>query len=174
MEAMFFKEIPGYEGSYYVSSNGDVFRFNKNRRGGRPAVMQIKESTSQGGYGVVTLFKNKKPKQWPTHRLVALSFIINEHGKLTVKHMDGNKRNNNSDNLEWMTIEENNNHAIENGLQSVECKPVRQICKKTGIVVNSYKSIGEASRQNGFHGSNISKAVNGSYKSAYGFFWDEI
>jgi hypothetical protein len=49
------------------------------------------------------------------HHLVASAFVPNPHGKPTVNHIDGNKSNNLSSNLEWATQGENNKHAFDNG-----------------------------------------------------------
>lgn len=51
------------------------------------------------------------------HILVAQAFIPNPLKKETVNHIDGNKHNNNVNNLEWATYSENNKKAIETGLR---------------------------------------------------------
>ena len=50
------------------------------------------------------------------HRLVAQKYIPNPDNKEQVNHKDGNKENNNINNLEWVTNIENRKHAVENKL----------------------------------------------------------
>ena len=57
-------------------------------------------------------------KQMHVHRLVALKHIPNPEGKSDVNHKDGNKRNNDPSNLEWVTRAENIKHAWDTGLQT--------------------------------------------------------
>jgi len=69
------------------------------------------------GYLVSDLYELGKRKNVKIHRLVAKEFIKNKVDKLCVNHIDGNKLNNNSTNLEWVTHKENTEHAIKLGLR---------------------------------------------------------
>jgi hypothetical protein len=70
------------------------------------------------GYLYVNICPPKK--YWLLHRLVALAFIDNAICEKTIiNHIDGNKENNNVDNLEWCTYSENNKHALSTGLRKM-------------------------------------------------------
>lgn len=54
------------------------------------------------------------------HRLVAMAFIPNaREDAQDVNHIDGNKKNNSVENLEWCTKAENARHSCALGLQAV-------------------------------------------------------
>ncbi len=88
-----------------INCNGEVIRI-KTRK-------PIKSYPNKKGYLQVCL-QNKK--SYRIHRLVAELFVENPEGKPQVNHKDGNKLNNSHTNLEWVTNEENQKHAIESGL----------------------------------------------------------
>ena len=87
----------------------DVSNYGRIRHGSRI----LSGSLHKDGYIFVTIHG----KQEPLHRIVAKCFIPNPDNKPEINHIDGNKRNNKIDNLEWVTIKENIKHSIENHLQ---------------------------------------------------------
>jgi hypothetical protein len=64
-------------------------------------------------YKRVTLSQNNIQKRYQVHRLVALHFIPNNENKPCVNHIDGDGKNNNILNLEWVTHSENEKHSYD-------------------------------------------------------------
>lgn len=125
LEGEMWKNIPGYEGIYQASSLGRIrsvagkVTFSE-RHGTRVWAGRIIKPKNQAnmyrtGYRV-TLWKDKQPTDWLVARLVASAFLgVSE---MTVNHKNGDRTNNNIDNLEWLTLADNIRHAFETGLQS--------------------------------------------------------
>lgn len=118
-----FKDIPGYEGLYQVSPDGQVRSLDKfvnNKFGIKNKLFKgrlMKPLIGKTGYYYVQLVdKNGIQKHRKNHRLVALTFIPNPENKPFVNHINGNKLDNRIENLEWCTASENNIHAVKLGL----------------------------------------------------------
>jgi hypothetical protein len=103
-------EVEGHEG-YEVSNTGKVMSYK------RKEPKLLKNRLTFDGYEYVTLINGKVYKDYRVHRLVAKAFIPNAENKETVNHIDGDKRNNNVDNLEWATRTEQNLHSYRLGLK---------------------------------------------------------
>lgn len=76
---------------------------------------RILSSYINGGYCIVKL----NGKHFRVHRLVAEAYLPNPENKPQVNHKDGNKLNNNVENLEWCTQIENSDHARKNNLTNI-------------------------------------------------------
>lgn len=78
----------------------------------------IKGSYDGNYYRIKPLSNNKKgivPSMF-RHRIIAFTFIPNPDNKPNVNHKNGNKKDNRVSNLEWVTQQENVQHAHKNGL----------------------------------------------------------
>lgn len=87
----------------------EVSNFGRIRHGNRI----LAGSYHNDGYIFITIHGD----QTPIHRIVANAFVPNQNDLPEVNHKDGNKMNNSTSNLEWVTSSENQRHATENGLQ---------------------------------------------------------
>ena len=113
-----FIKIYGFE-KYGVSKDGRVISYNYAGKGNNPKELKIGDDGR--GYPQVTIVSDAgKRTSIRVHRLVALTYIVNELDEKYVNHIDGNKLNNNVTNLEWCSHRDNIIHARDMGLLS--CK----------------------------------------------------
>jgi hypothetical protein len=107
MEEEIWKDVIGYEGVYQVSSIGRAKTLNYNRsRKERILKLSIRD-----GYTFITLFKKGKRKIKTIHSLEAEAFIDKDYKLkgLVVNHKNFKRDDNRVENLEVVTIRENNN-----------------------------------------------------------------
>lgn len=144
----------GYEGFYEVSNYGRVksLSIRVNTKGGvtRLRSGKIKAlSKNRAGYMQVCLGKNGTQISKQVHRAVAIQFISNPQKLPEVNHKDGNKSNNYFENLEWVTSSQNQQHAINTGLNKVSYHPrgKRPIIAtdENGIFIKEFVSCRQAS-----------------------------
>lgn len=115
--------ISDYEGYYQISATGAIRSLDRTVKRGRGGLVVIKAKdmiiqVDENGYNYVKLNKLGKSKSFKIHVLVAKAFISNPLNKPFVNHKDGNKNNNNVNNLEWCTQSENEKHAHKTGLKN--------------------------------------------------------
>ena len=135
------------------------------------------------GYLLVDLYKDGERSKKRVNRLVAEAFIPNPDNKPEVNHKDGNKSNNNVDNLEWATKKENCRHAWDNGLvkpsrsmlgkknpnSGRKGKPIRIV--ETGEVFESSLACEEAIDGNNRH---INDCLRGRQRTHRGYHFEYV
>lgn len=194
-----WKDISGYEGVYQISNLGRVKRLayiSEISPRGYKQYMHFSEKilkpyTDKSGYVYTHLSKAGKTNAYLLHRLVANHFIPNPENKSTVNHKDGNKINNNINNLEWATRSEQTQHAYKLGLNnskvglsgdsnyaygkrgdlSYNAIPVYQLDKNTNKIISEYGSMVEAAKQTGCNVSKISMVCAGKRITTGGYKW---
>lgn len=137
-----FRTILGFE-DYQVSNLGRVI---SNKAGKN---VFLKPQNDRLGYVHVRLFptepifgkypgnRGKKPKLYKVHRLVLETFFPEgeTEERNEVNHLNGNKRDNRLENLQWVSRSENLQHAVDIGLKTegslatgrTKWKPVKAI-----------------------------------------------
>ena len=178
-----WRTIPGFE-KYMVSNKGRVkssfYYVNGSER--------IMRQTEELGYMRVALVCGEERFSKRVHRLVAEAFVENPDGKPEVNHIDGNKKNNCVENLEWVTPAENSKHAFESGLKENVRKWAVKMGKQYGgkyvaerkkrpVVVTNIKtgesfvcgSQKEAGEITGATQGNIWEVLNGKRRMSKGY-----
>lgn len=103
-----------FDGIFAVSNTGRVKRADPGPRS-KPLIV-LKQQESHSGYLRVCLRLGGFTKVCFVHRLVAEAFLGAIPEGHQVNHIDGDKHNNHSSNLEYVTPKENMQHAVRTGL----------------------------------------------------------
>ena len=174
-----WKTVEATNGHYEVSNLGHV------KRDGELVEPYVEES----GYVRIKIkFIYGTMRIW-LHRLVAAMFFENPLEKSQVNHIDGNKKNNTAENLEWCTNSENQMHRInvlgkrnagednpmfgkKNEYSPVVKGYIYQINPKTNTVIGKFFGSGDVIRTYPeYKRSGLLKAVNGINKTYKGYVW---
>jgi len=108
--------IPGYEGRYSVSDQGDVMSMNYNRL---DLLKIMQPHKGRFGYLSIVLFKGNREtrRRFQVHQLVMLAFVGPRPEGLQINHKNGIKTDNRLANLEYCTATQNLQHALDTGLR---------------------------------------------------------
>lgn len=185
MNTEIWKDIKDYEGMYQCSSYGRVRSLDRyvEEHNGKKQFRKgqiIKPRLNKNGYLQLALNKNSKRKMKYVHILIAETFLENNEKLETVNHKDGNKLNNNMDNLEWASYSENNQHAYSELNRSVTkegAKPKTVYFIDTqDNSVKQFNSIKETTINVGLSHTQINRYIhsNKKWKGRYIFKTDSI
>lgn len=150
---------------YFVSSCGIIF----STLNGFMTPMKPQISTNGYPYIKIPYGADKKRRNVSIHRLVANHFIANFSDLPQVNHRDGNKKNNDFTNLEWVSASENLMHACRVLGKRIGSK--KKISKLTEDVVRKLRS-GELSTKECVSRYNISR--NSVYKAKNNWTWMHV
>lgn len=104
--------VPGYEGVYAVSNDGDVMSMSY-KRTGIPGLLSPQDNTY--GYLKVMLMREGKWKSFSVHSLVMASFVGPRPYRMDINHLNGDKKDNRVENLQYCTTSENMRHLHASG-----------------------------------------------------------
>ena len=182
-----WKVIPGLE-SYAVNEDGIIKALPKIREGRLDCLNSHAGCTEKSQrkykehiikprytsrYWYVCLMHNGIKKYYRVHRLVYKAFVGEIPEGMVIDHIDGNRNNNNINNLRCVSRSENcNNPATKNNC----CKPILQINPDTKAVVAEYPSAEKAVialsiPNNVANWKVLYRCCNGKRRIAWNFMW---
>lgn len=162
LENEIWKDVLDYP-NYKISNIGRIINHKTKRL--------LKLTVNKHGYYEVNLWKDNHGKTSQIHRLVFEAFKGSKiDSNKVINHIDGNKLNNNLENLEEISRTENNLHAF---YVIKTNKTTRQIAQydKNDNFIQKFESLAEAKRKTGVN--NISRAANQG-TTAGGYYWKYI
>ena len=150
------------ENLYQINRDGDVLSLTTGKI--------MKTRLDKDGYISLSLRNNSDGySNFSIHRMLLSTFEYrDDYELLTVNHKDGNKSNIKLNNLEWMTIQENNAHANETGLRNVKlenhpkAKLTNEDVLKIVNMLNEGRTGASIAREYGVNKSAISKIKTGA------------
>jgi hypothetical protein len=164
-----WKIIPSFT-DYEASNMGQI----RNR-----LTKKIISSCENGGYYQLHLYRQKIRHALKLHRVIAEAFIPNPDNKEHVNHKNKDRGDNSVENLEWMTVQENNDHKVTVGVKrkDVNGRPIWKCDIVTRARIQRYDNTHDAALalnkdKVASVKSNIRSALCGTIKSSHGFYWE--
>lgn len=150
-----WRPVVGFEDSHEVSSFGSVRTIERSvsRSGCQGDLTKkgqiLRQYITPKGYARLQLVGVNSTKNAMVHRVVAEAFVDNPEDKPQVNHVDGDKLNNKSSNLVWVTASENLQHAYDNDLKHATIKYCVE-CPQLGLVAFGCKDMEDQLRSAGY------------------------
>ena len=156
-----WKEVLDFP-NYQISNLGRIRNINSNR---------ILQPSLTCGYNKVRLSNKGIVKDYLVHHLVFKHFSKEKYNAdLVIDHIDGNKLNNNFNNLRLLSREENALMAYYKTKTNSAIKPVLQFDKDMNFI-QEFQSAREAARCLNLDSSTISKVCRGVNKTHGGYIF---
>ena len=178
-----WKPVVEYESYYEVSNLGKVMSISRTvklYRGEKFMEGKILSPRLRNGHLAVELTVDGIEKTKSIHRLVAEVFCEKKDGCTIIDHIDANKLNNRSDNLEWVTYKENTNRADrlnlidKSGLSIGPKSIIRRIkCVTTGTVYDSIVDANLSMGKNRYC-STLSATLRSGRSKVWGYEWKYV
>lgn len=160
-------ELKEFEERYEIFQDSTIISLITNK-----PICQWKDNV---GYLQVKLKKNGKNYYKRVHRLVAEHFIPNPNGLPQVNHIDGDKTNNNINNLEWTNNKTNTQHGYDNNLYHSKHRCIGvKVFDKSGNYLNTYKSIRETAGQLNINRKTLSRILFDDKENNYNYLFETI
>lgn len=159
----YWLDVPGSE--KYQASNYGNFR-RKLKKG---KLKPIKPYLKKDKWMVVKVDFNGKYREYEVHKIMAAVFLDDPPStNMVLYHKNGVITDNYAGNIGWITKKE---LGKKTGGNTGRCIPVIQLNAETGEMINFYKSISAAARDNFIHKETICQVIRGDLKTAAGFKW---
>lgn len=188
MNKEMWKPLPGYEGYYQISNQGNVWSDRSCRL--------VKLKKTKAGYLRFSPSVKGKRQECLVHRMVALAFIPNPDWKSTVNHINEDKQDNRVGNLEWATMAEQNVHGTRiaravahtdwknrginyagvaakhdyHEMNKKQMKPVLQL-DKHGFLIAHFDGVAVAARKTGVSAGHLCSCLKGERRTCGGYVW---
>jgi len=182
-----WRDIPGFEGIYQVSSIGRVRSADRlvahSRSGAQTVRGRVMSPTpDRHGYPRFFAFKDGAKPFFSVHRALMAAFVPRDDWQsMQVNHKDGNPRNCTLENLEWCTNSENRIHAYRvlkrtpsgaGKFGELHHNSRRVVAKSIGTgEIRRFAAYSEAARHLGCAARDVSACVRGEQRSAAGWMF---
>lgn len=163
MNQEIWKDIDGFKGKYKISNLGNIksYAYGKEKK--------LKP------YGKLYLQVKLNGKYLYIHKLVANAFIKNPNDYKVINHINGIKKDNRAENLEWCTYKHNTKEAFRlglskngTGIKNGRSKSVTQY-DMNGNFIKQWESARLA--QENLKISHIIECCRNKRKSSGGYIW---
>lgn len=154
-----WKRVTDFEDYYSVSSDGKIYSHRRDKL--------LKPWLGTSGYWEVSFCVNGSVTRHSVHRVLATTFVDNPDKAPQVNHIDGNKLNNTVDNLEWVSVQENQLHSSHilgknRGSKQHKSCLTEEVVLKAKDLISSGVKLSVISRQLGINYKTLYNIKDGS------------